>query len=455
MKQAIVIFGSTGNLMYKKLIPALDHLIAQGHIDDNTKIFCIARRDCTLEDYVADAKSHATADVDWDRLVPFLEYVLFDINDMTEYERLNERMTDAGIEDKLVYLAVPPQLFPVIAKGVSHAGIVAKGDKQSRIVFEKPFGEDLNSAKEINRNLWNYFDESQIYRIDHYLGKEMIQNILIVRFANKIFEDSWNHDTIEDVYIIAKEQEGVMTRGGYYDQIGALKDMLQSHLLQMASLIAMEKPKTYSSEDIKNEKVNVFQDVKIRPKDVVLGQYRGYRDEFKVAPDSTTETFVFAEASINTDRWKGVPFYFLTGKRLDEKRSEIIVNFKNDNGSHSLWPDTYKPKNQLVIKVAPEDGVKFQFNVKQPGLSDNIVPAELDYCHSCRSLENTPEAYEKLLLDLLQHNRTLFTRWDEIESTWRIVEQLKEKLDNPHEYATYEQMIDLISSRFGEDFDDL
>ena len=455
MKQAIVIFGSTGNLMYKKLIPALDRLVREERIDDGTSVYCIGRRDWTTEDYLEDARNQVEKHVDWDRLAPQLSYVRFDIDNLDNYRELQDTMTQDDVTDVMVYLAVPPQLFPAIAKGVSQAGIVTKGDEHARIVFEKPFGEDLASAKEINRDLWQYFDESQIYRIDHYLGKEMIQNILIVRFANKIFEDSWNHDTIEDVYIIAKEEEGVMTRGGYYDEIGALKDMLQSHLLQMASLVAMEKPDTYSSEGIKNEKVKVFQDIKIRPKDVILGQYDGYLDAVKVAADSTTETFVFAEASINNDRWKGVPFYFLTGKKLDEKRSEIIVNFKNDNGAMSLWPDTYKPKNQLIIKVAPDDGVKFQFNVKEPGLSDNIVPAELDYCHSCHSLENTPEAYEKLLLDLINKNRTLFTRWDEIESTWRIVEQLKEKLDKPHTYASYAQMKQLISTRFGEDFDDL
>ena len=455
MKKAITIFGSTGNLMYKKLIPALDSLLKKGHLDEDTKIYCMARKDCTLEDYIEDAKKQVKEEIDWDRLIPYLNYIKIDINTVDGYKLLNETMMEDGITDSTFYLAVPPVLFPLIAKGISDSGLINKKEDNKRIVFEKPFGENLESAKNINKQLWNYFDETQIYRIDHYLGKEMIQNILVVRFANKIFEQAWNNETIDSVHIIAKETESIMSRGGYYDKIGALKDMLQSHLLQMASLIAMEKPKTYKSEDIKNAKVKVFKDFKILPKDVITGQYKGYRNEDKVDPNSTTETFVFAQASINNERWRGVPFYFTTGKNLDEKRSEIIVNFKSTEGSEDLWPEQAKTKNQLVIKVAPEEGVMFQFNVKEPGLGEHIVPAKLDYCHSCQSLENTPEAYEKLLLDLLNNHRTLFTRWDEIESTWTIIDKLITSIKAPIIYKDYSEIKELIYSSYGEDIDDL
>ncbi len=455
MKKAITIFGSTGNLMYKKLIPALDSLLKKGHLDNNTQIYCMARKDCTLTDYIEDAKTHVKEEVDWDRLVPYMKYINIDINQVEGYKKLQEQMNEDNITESMFYLAVPPVLFPAIAQGISDSGLIKKGQTNKRIVFEKPFGENLESAKNINKHLWNYFDESQIYRIDHYLGKEMIQNILVVRFANKIFEQAWNNETIESVHIIAKEKESILSRGGYYDKIGALKDMLQSHLLQMASLIAMEKPKTYNSEDIKDAKVKVLKDFKILPKDVITGQYDGYLNEDKVHPNSNTETFVFAQASISNERWRGVHFYFTTGKNLDEKRSEIIINFKSTEGSEDLWPNQNKSKNQLVIKVAPEEGVMFQFNVKEPGLGEHIVPAKLDYCHSCQSLENTPEAYEKLLLDLLNNHRTLFTRWDEIESTWTIIDKLSKSLKKPMIYKNYNEIKELINSLYGEEIDDL
>ena len=455
MKKALVIFGSTGNLMYKKIIPAIDTLLKKGHLDKKTKIYCMARRDCTLTDYIEEAKQNVKENVDWENIIPYLEYIKIDISDVEHYRKFNQKLQNDGIDEVMVYLAVPPQLFPIIAKGISDSELIKKGESNKRIVFEKPFGEDLASAKKINDELWQYFDEPQIYRIDHYLGKEMIQNILIVRFANMIFDNSWNNDSIESVWIIAKEKEGVMTRGGYYDKIGALKDMLQSHLLQMASLIAMEKPKSYYSDDIKDKKVEVFNHIKIVPKDIIIGQYQGYRDAEKVDPNSATETFVFAEASINNERWRGVPFYFMTGKKLNEKRSEIIVNFKKTNGSTDLWPDQDKSKNQLRIEVAPKEGVIFQFNVKEPGLKNEIIPAKLDYCHNCNALENTPEAYEKLLLDLLNGHRTLFTRWDEIETTWKIVERINKSLKDVYIYEDYNDMKQEVKRQFGEEFDDL
>ena len=455
MKKGLVIFGSTGNLMYKKLIPAIDTLLKKGHLDSNTKIYCMARRDCTLSDYIQDAKDQVKEDVDWDTLIPYLEYIKIDISNVDHYTAFHKKLDQDGIDEIMVYLAVPPQLFPVIAKGISESKLIQKGEENKRIVFEKPFGEDLASAKKINDELWQYFDESQIYRIDHYLGKEMIQNILIVRFANMIFDNAWSNDSIDSVWIVAKESEGVMSRGGYYDKIGALKDMLQSHLLQMASLIAMEKPKSYHSDDIKDKKVEVFNNIKIVPKDIIIGQYKGYLEEEKVDQNSPTETFVFAEASINNDRWRGVPFYFMTGKKLDEKRSEIIVNFKKANGTTDLWPNQNKSKNQLRIQVAPQEGVIFQFNVKEPGLKNDIIPAKLDYCHNCNALENTPEAYEKLLLDLINGHRTLFTRWDEIDTTWKIVERINKTLKDVYIYEDYNDMKQEIIRQFGEEFDDL
>jgi glucose-6-phosphate 1-dehydrogenase len=455
MSKGIVVFGSTGNLMYKKLIPAIDALIQKKHLKENDRIFCVGRRDYSLNDYIENAKKEVSKDIDWSQITPYLEYFKMDIDDQSRYNALNEKLQENTIDDLMIYLAVPPTLFPVIAKGVNQSKMIEKGNDMKRIVFEKPFGEDLESAKAINQKLWTYFDESQIYRIDHYLGKEMIQNILIVRFANWIFDHAWNNESIENVLIIAKETEGVLSRGNYYDKIGALKDMLQSHLLQMISLVAMERPKSYQSNDIKDKKVQVFKDLKIVPKDVIYGQYKGYVEEEKVDDESLTETFVFGEVSINNDRFKGVPFYFLTGKKLDEKRSEIIINFKSVIKGNDLWPNMTNLSNQLRIEVAPQEGVRFQFNIKEPSLSDKIIPAKLDYCHNCRALENSPEAYEKLLLDLINKNKTLFTRWDEIEATWEIVQRLYKTNKQLYTYDSYEDMKDVIKEQFGEDFDDL
>lgn len=455
LNKAIVIFGSTGNLMYKKLIPALDSLLKKKHIDKNTKIYCMARRDYTLTEYIEDAKKQVKEDIDWDKLVPLFQYIKIDINNVDHYKSFLDKLNEDKMDEIMVYLAVPPGLFTTIAGGISESGIIKKGEEQKRIVFEKPFGEDLISAKQINKDLWRYFDEQQIYRIDHYLGKEMIQNILVVRFANMIFDKAWNADSIDSVWIIAKETEGVMSRGNYYDKIGALKDMLQSHLLQMASLVAMEKPKSFDSDDIKDKKVEVLKHFKIVPKDIILGQYKGYTKEDNIDQTSNTETFVFAQASINNDRWRGVPFYFMTGKKLNEKRSEIIINFKQAVDSSDLWPEKDKAMNQLRIEVAPKEGVIFQFNVKEPGLKQDIIPAKLDYCHNCQALENTPEAYEKLLLDLINNHRTLFTRWDEIETTWEIVDKIIKSNKKTYKYEDYKDITDEMKKQFGEEFYDL
>jgi glucose-6-phosphate 1-dehydrogenase len=446
MKKAIVIFGSTGNLMYKKLIPAIHQLFHKGHLDDDFKIYAIARRDQTKKEYIEHAQTQVKSFIDWDNIDSHLEYVLFDVNDINDYKNIKTRMRDDGYEDVTVYLAVPPKLFPIIAKNSSESGLIHKGDMKKRIVFEKPFGEDLSSARYINRELWKYFDENQIYRIDHYLGKEMIQNILVVRFANIIFDQTWNHHAIKSITIMAKEEEGVMSRGGYYDKVGALKDMLQSHLLQMAALVLMDKPSVFNSEEIKNKKMLIFEHMNFKASDLILGQYSGYRDSEKVSKDSHTETFVYAKATIDDPRWQGVPIHFITGKKLNEKRSEIIIHFKQGTDFGDFFPKLNRQEDRLVIKVAPQEGVEFEFSVKEPGLTNNIHSAHLDYCHNCNALENTPEAYERLLLEIFNRQQTLFTRWDEIEKTWALVDHLKPQC-NLYEYKTYDDICQLLKKK--------
>ncbi len=455
MKKAIVIFGATGNLTYKKLLPALNVLINNKRINLDDKIFLVARKDLTLNEYIDDAKTQVSKYIDWDTLSNYLEYIKMEVEQTDSYGVLKDTLDSNGYSDTTFYLALPPELFPIVSSGLNQSGLVKKGEESKRIVFEKPFGQNLKTAEEINRVLWKYFDESQIYRIDHYLGKEMIQNILIVRFANKIFEKTWNHNTIRSIVIKAKETEGIMNRGNYYDKIGALKDMLQSHLLQMAALIGMTKPSSFKSEDIKNAKVRIFKDLEIDKNSVVLGQYKGYLEEKHVAKESKTETFVFAKANIKNNKWKNTPIYFITGKKLDEKRSEIIINFNDDSQLQDMFLGAKKNNTKLIIKVAPEDGVLFQLNVKQPGLSDDIISGNLDYCHTCNWVGNTPEAYEKLLLDIISDNKTLFTRWDEIEAMWKIVDEINGDNLERYIYSNYAHLRQMIKDSKGVDIDDL
>ena len=246
-----------------------------------------------------------------------------------------------------------------------------------------------------------------------------------------------------------------MQRGNYYDKIGALKDMVQSHLLQMAALIAMSKPDTFGSEDIKNEKVKILKDFELDESSVVFGQYEGYLQEDKIKKGSNTDTFVFAKGFINNNKWRNTPFYFITGKKLDEKRSEIIINFKDDNNLEKIFKNAKKNNTKLIIEVAPQDGVKFQLNVKQPGLSNEIITGNLDYCHHCKYVGNTPEAYEKLLLDIITENKTLFTRWDEIEAMWKIIDHINKDDKELVTYRDYDHIREIIKDREGVDIYDL
>ncbi len=438
MKTYLIIFGSTGNLMYKKLLPAISSLLKKNLFPNDLHILAVARRDCTLEDYLQEAKEQATSDVDWNEISKRIEYYKMDINTIEHYKKLAQKVGTENVL-KMIYLAVPPKLISPIAKGIFEGGLVQKGNKNERIVFEKPFGEDLESAKIINQMLWSYFDEKQIYRIDHYLGKEMIQNILTVRFANRLFQESWSNHAIESVTLIAKENEGVLTRAAYYDKVGAIKDMVQSHLMQMVALIAMEDPKTLEANDIRDQKVEAIKHLSF-DQNLIFGQYDGYLDEQGVDSHSKTETMFFGKACVNTKRFEGVPFYFLTGKKLGEKRSEIIIKFKRGDYQDELWNDKEIPNNMLIIKIAPEDGIEFQMNTKSPGLDAFIEKVSLDYCHACRAIGNLPEAYEKLLLDLYHGQTTLFARWDEIETAWEKLSNMNTKHKDIFTYKSYKDV---------------
>jgi glucose-6-phosphate 1-dehydrogenase len=437
MDYTITIFGATGNLMYSKLIPALVRLINTEKISTNVQIRCVGRKPMTNQAYkrLLYEKSSAKKG-ELKRVFRQLSYYSLDFSDPATYEVL--KTTTKG---SIYYLAIPPGLFPVVASGLSIAGLVEKGNPKHRVVFEKPFGEGLASAISINNELTKYLSEQQIYRIDHYLGKDMIQNVLVLRFTNGLFEHTWNKDFIESVTIMAKESETVMERGNYYDKIGALKDMVQSHLMQLSALIAMEQPKEFTADLIRKAKVDALTHMSIDTKDVILGQYKGYLKEMHIPEDSKTETFVYLKATINTPRWQGVPFYFVTGKALDEKRSEVRIVFKSSSQGDAFWPKEKLSNNELVIRIAPDEGVTLNFNVKALGLSQLIQQEFLDYRHEWVGFGNNPEAYEKLFLDIFLGNMTLFTSWDEVEAAWKIIHELREHRPKPYRYTSYKDMM--------------
>jgi glucose-6-phosphate 1-dehydrogenase len=453
MKELIItIFGSTGDLTSRKLLPAISKLYASHQIPKETLVICLGRRSYDTNTYLKEMNDSAAQPLNLDVLNDIVTYQQIEITDIEDYQHLVSFIDSKRSKDtkELYYLAVGPDLFPVLSEHINQAKLVTKGNMNQSIIFEKPFGHDLSSAKQINQLLWKFFDEKQIYRIDHYLGKEMIQNIMMVRFANRIFEEIWHNRSIKNVKIIAKETDGILGRAGYYDTSGALKDMVQSHLLQMLSLVAMEVPMSYFSDDVKNEKVKVLSNVSFDKESLIFGQYDGYLSEKNIPETSTTETFVCLKAFVNTPRFKGVPFYLYTGKKLDRKESMIIIEFEETNEQRK-W-NLPLSTNKLHIKIDPLDGVGLILNSKVPGLRDNVQEVELDYCAACEVVGNKSEAYEKLILDITESHKTLFTRWDEIELSWHFVDQIKKNQGQPFIYHSVQEIKDKVKEMTGEDF---
>ena len=445
MKDLIItIFGATGDLTSRKLLPALAKLYKRKKITDQMMIVALGRRDYDTNSYLEYMKETSSAKLDVKTLEKIVEYHQIEITNLSDYKELVEKIKFHKHENtrELFYLAIGPELFPIVSKNINESKLVTIGNINQSIIFEKPFGHDLESAKNISEMLWNYFDEKQIYRIDHYLGKEMIQNIMMVRFANRIFEEIWHNRSIKSVKIIAKETDGILGRAGYYDTSGALKDMVQSHLLQMLSMIAMEVPLSYHSDDVKDEKIKVLKHLSFDRDSLIFAQYDGYLEEKNISKDSKTETFVFLKAFVNTPRFKGVPFYLMTGKKLDQKESIIIIEFE-ETSEQRKW-NLPLSTNKLYIKIAPLDGVGLVLNSKVPGLRDDVETVELEYCIACHAVGNMSEAYEKLLLEVTEHHKSLFTRWDEIELSWHFIDQIKKHQKDPIQYKDYEDLKPII-----------
>ena len=444
----LVIFGAGGDLTWRKLIPALFDLFADGWLPNQFTVLGLDLKEMNDEEFRAHlysgigqfARHDGTGDT-WDAFAAHLMYQVGDFADPATYHSMAERLgsqdsSDALVANRVFYLAVPPGLVETIVKKLGEAKL-ADNRERVRLVVEKPFGHDLDSAKALNRLLTTIFDESQIYRIDHYLGKETVQNILAFRFANALFEPVWDRRYIDHVQITVAEKVGVGHRGGYYDHAGALRDMVQNHLLQILSLIAMEPPVSFDADEIRNKKLDTLHAIRpISPDDVhnfaVRGQYGpglvdgeavpGYRDEADVDGQSSTETFAAIKFYIDNWRWQNVPFYLRSGKRLPVRASQASIQFRPV--PHRSFPtkatENWLP-NRLIIRIQPEEGISLRFQAKRPGLNMHLGPVDMRFAYAETFEGVAPEAYETLLLDVIDGDATLFMRADQIEAAWSAI----------------------------------
>lgn len=420
----ITIFGSTGDLTARKILPALNQLIKENKLTQSIKIYALGRKNFNDDQYFTFINTISNHQLE--AVKPYVSYIKLDIMNLEDYHTL-KKMYDQELKTDtrhLIYLALAPDIMVDVSKFLSESDIVKKDDERVSIIFEKPFGHDLDSARQLNQILSHYYLEEQMYRIDHYLGKEMIQNLIQTRFYNEILNAVWHKESIKSVSIFLKEKDGILNRAAYYDSVGALKDMMQSHLLQIVALIAMDEPKSMHSSDIKEAKVNVLNQLTFDPKSVFMGQYIGYKDEVGVDATSTTETFVSVKAYVNTKRFENVPFYLITGKKLNKKESYIEILFKQTH-FQTTFSKHSKP-NILRISIDPIDGFSLSLNSKKFGLSDETESLSLTFHPTHDQTKEKVEAYEKLLFDAIYQHKTLFTSWDEIESSWTFADALKQ-----------------------------
>lgn len=451
--QVLIIFGASGDLAYRKLIPALYSLKVQELLPEKFEIVGAGRKKITDEDFRKRMKEGIVLfsgeknilEKEIEEFSSHLTYFSLDPTSAKDFEELknlllakdNERGTSGNY---IYYMATPPNMYTTVAENLAATGLCDQVQGFRRIIFEKPFGYDLYSCQQLNNRLHKLFAEEQIYRIDHYLGKETVQNLLVTRFSNGLFEPLWNRNYINHIEITSAESLGVENRGGYYDSAGALRDMVQNHLLQMVGLTAMESPSSLNPDAIRNEVLKVFQSLQpIKEEDVVKyvirGQYtasrvRGeclpaYRQEQGVDPNSRTETYVAIKFYINNWRWGGIPFYLRTGKRLPTRVTEIVINFKPTPHFLFMNEDINKAVNQLIIRIQPDEGILLKFGMKEPGAGFNVKNVNMDFHYSDLADVRLPSAYERLLSDVMVGDSTLYSRDDTVETAWKFLEPIQ------------------------------
>ncbi len=452
----IVIFGGAGDLSFRKLLPALYMAHLHDKLDPSARIIAVGRQEWTRQEYLdfidknspAFIEKEAFAQEDWQKFLNRLAYVSMDVTHASDFAKLKDLCNTPAL--RVYYLATAPSLFTQICANLSGAGLV---DAQSRVVLEKPLGTDLASAREININVARYFDEQQIYRIDHYLGKETVQNLMVLRFGNAIFEPLWRAPYIKSVQITVAESVGVGSRAGFYDGAGAMRDMIQNHLLQLLCIVAMEPPISLGADDVRDEKLKVLRslrkmDLADIKRDTVRGQYtagasegaavKGYLEEDNVPANSRTETFVALRAQINNARWANVPFFLRTGKRMQRRESQIIIEFADQPFSIFGTTAQHEP-NRLIITLQPEESIQLEMMVKEPGSGMSLHPVKLGLDLQQSSDKRRAEAYERLLMDVIKGRLTHFMRRDELEAAWMWVEPIingwAELDDKPRAYS--------------------
>jgi glucose-6-phosphate 1-dehydrogenase len=455
--QILVIFGASGDLTARKLIPAIYNLFCRNYLPKNYAILGTGRtsfsdkefrKKVVFENEFLLEKTNGN-NKELQKFSGLLYYQTINTSDAEDYKKLNLKIAEINKETDnkniIFYLSVPPSLYTVIPENLAAIGLNKEQDGWKRLIIEKPFGYDLKSARKLNKQLLQNYKENQLYRIDHYLGKETVQNLLVTRFSNSIFEPLWNRNYIHRVEITASETVGVEGRGGYYDSSGALRDMVQNHLLQLVALVAMEPPVKSDAYNIRNEMLKVFQALKPFSKEefhtnIIRGQYlsskikgkvmKGYREEDGVDPHSRSETFVALKFFIENWRWADVPFYIRTGKKLPTRVSEIVIHFKPNH--HPIFNNQQKinAQNILILRIQPDEGILLKFGMKVPGAGFDVKNVNMDFLYSDVSHAYVPEAYERLILDCMQGDATLYARGDNVEAAWEFINPVLEAWNN-------------------------